>query len=283
MTVDALSFIDPEIRTRLAANGVKTIEALATMSVAALVEKTGARANVALELLNKVRAPLAAKPIQNISKPRQILGVSAMAPGALTELFGVSGAGKTQIAFSIAARGDFASVFWLDTEGTYRSERVAQMTDSSDCLESLRVRQVRDEEGLFQSLAMIKQMLQALPPQAASNTLVVVDSITAAIKTADNKKKAEVLHNVAQTLKALGCCVLVTNQVRAEIKTHAFAPGPDFHAALGSTWAAAITVRLQVHREGARRTLKVVKTPETGVTGFVVPFSVSTEGVAVLE
>jgi hypothetical protein len=268
----------------LEAVGLNTPESLALMSVAALVQRTGMGVQEAVELLGKVRASLAAKPtpLSAVPKPRTILGIPAMAPGAITELYGISGAGKTQLAFSIAATGGFTSVFWLDTEGTYRSERVVQMATSPDCLENLRVRQVRDEVQLVQSIEMIKQMLRSVRPQAVAEMLILVDSITADIKVTEKIKKAETLSKVAQLLKSVGCCVLVTNQVRAEIKTHAFESGPDFHAALGSTWGSSVNVRLQVHREGKSRTLKVVSSPDPRSKDLVVHFTVSTDSVDAL-
>ena len=103
----------------------------------------------------------------------------------------------------------------------------------------------------------------------SSRVLVIVDSITAGFRTSEFKEKAKLLHAVAERLKALDCYVVVSNQVRAEMGSG------NFQAALGTTWSQAVTSRLLVVREGARRFVKH--------KNVQVEFQVSTEAVCELS
>lgn len=100
--------------------------------------------------------------------------------GKITEVFGPSNSGKTQLAIQAtvmaAARG-WKSVY-VDTESTFRPERVAQMAESRgldakaalDCVFSVRTRDVE-----AQSRAL-KGMVE--DPRVSSAKLLVVDTVT---------------------------------------------------------------------------------------------------------
>ena len=243
------------IADRLKAAGLRTLEDVLTLSLPGLMNKTGLSEVQASSVMRAARSHFPVQP-QDPVGVWPILGIPALARGAITEIFGISGSGKTQIAFFLAARGPFSSVFWLDTEGTYRSERILQMAENSSRLEQIRVRKIRDD--LLESLSLIKSSM--LCP---NGSLVIVDSITAAIPTSLIKKdKAEFVHSIAKSLKSLNCCVLVTNQVRANfIASSDSAVSP----ALGKTWSEAVNVRLQVHKtplSGSSRVLTADKCPD---------------------
>jgi len=100
--------------------------------------------------------------------------------GKITEVFGASNTGKTQLATQatvMAAAKGWRSVY-VDTESTFRPERVLQMAesrslDSRAALESVYSLRARDVEA--QSHVM-KRM--ADDPRVSSAKLVVVDTVT---------------------------------------------------------------------------------------------------------
>jgi DNA repair protein RadA len=100
--------------------------------------------------------------------------------GKITEVFGPSNSGKTQLAIQAtvmaAARG-WKSVY-VDTESTFRPERLAQMAQSRDleaeaALESVYSLRARDVEAQSQVLRRMTD-----DPRVSSAKLVVVDTVT---------------------------------------------------------------------------------------------------------
>ena len=100
--------------------------------------------------------------------------------GKITEIFGASNSGKTQLAIQAtvmaAARG-WKSVY-VDTESTFRPERVVQMAESRDletkaALDSVYSLRARDVDAQSQVLRRM-----ADDPRVSSAKLVVVDTVT---------------------------------------------------------------------------------------------------------
>lgn len=100
--------------------------------------------------------------------------------GKITEVFGPSNSGKTQLAMQaavIAASRRWKSVY-VDTESTFRPERVVQMAesrglDAKEALESVFSVRARDVEAQSH---VLKRM--ADDPRVSSAKLVVVDTVT---------------------------------------------------------------------------------------------------------
>lgn len=100
--------------------------------------------------------------------------------GTITEVFGASNSGKTQLAMQatvMAAAKGWKSVY-VDTESTFRPERVAQIAESRGldakvALESVYSLRARDVEAQSQVLRRM-----ADDPRVSSAKLVVVDTVT---------------------------------------------------------------------------------------------------------
>jgi DNA repair protein RadA len=100
--------------------------------------------------------------------------------GKITEVFGASNSGKTQLAIQatvMAAAQGWKSVY-IDTESTFRPERVAQIAESRDleakaALESVYSLRARDVEAQSHVLRRM-----ADDPRVSSAKLVVVDTVT---------------------------------------------------------------------------------------------------------
>jgi DNA repair protein RadA len=100
--------------------------------------------------------------------------------GKITEVFGASNSGKTQLAIQatvMAAAQGWKSVY-VDTESTFRPERVVQMAESRDLeakgvLDSVYSLRARDVEAQSQVLRRM-----ADDPRVSPAKLVVVDTVT---------------------------------------------------------------------------------------------------------
>jgi DNA repair protein RadA len=100
--------------------------------------------------------------------------------GKITEVFGPSNSGKTQLAIQatvMAASRGWKSVY-VDTESTFRPERVVQMAESRGleakaALESVFSLRARDVEA---QTHVLKRMVD--DPRVSSAKLVVVDTVT---------------------------------------------------------------------------------------------------------
>ena len=100
--------------------------------------------------------------------------------GKITEVFGPSNSGKTQLAIQatvMAASMGWKSVY-VDTESTFRPERVVQMAESrsleaKNALESVYSVRARDVEAQSR---VLKRMVD--DPRVSSAKLVVVDTVT---------------------------------------------------------------------------------------------------------
>ena len=93
-------------------------------------------------------------------------------PGLLTDFYGPPGSGKSQICFSLsaqcAARGE--TTMFVDTTGTFRPERIAEMGGSDAVLGNVKVIRAR---SLADQLKIIDLISEINP------SLVVIDSLTA--------------------------------------------------------------------------------------------------------
>ncbi len=106
-------------------------------------------------------------------------------PGIIVDVFGSHGTGKTQIMMQAAAR--FAacgkSVLFVDTAGTFRPERVLDMTGVSARPEAIldRISVVR-AQSVAEQTGVVARLLQSPPPPqhgpAAGFDFVAVDSLT---------------------------------------------------------------------------------------------------------
>ena len=196
----------------------------------------------------------AAKPMSGmvVPGPRTFLGIDMFRPGSITEVYGPSGSGKTQICFTVAACELFKSVFWLDTENTYRSERLVQIAGSS-CLERLKVKQVRDFAGMLETANQLRHVVR----DDGDSVLVVIDSIAMPLRdTSQLLERQKGIHVLAETLKRTRACILVTNHVISDMTSKT-----GFYPALGNTWSHAVNTRVLVYKDEvtSKRFIRPVK------------------------
>ncbi len=176
--------------------------------------------------------------------------------GAITEFYGEYGAGKTQLVMqlSVMAQRD-GRVIYVDTEGTFRPERVVEMA----AYRGMEPRRVL--EGIEYARAYTSMHLAALLETAAEKALdegvvlVAVDEVSSLPRREESGRgRVEAFHVIVGALKrlaSLGLAVAATRQVvtvGGELR-------PAGGAALDSY--AVRSVFLEKHGEGVRRAVVV--------------------------
>jgi RecA/RadA recombinase len=130
----------------------------------------------------------------------------------ITDVYGESGSGKTQLCFTLCANcvKEGGRVLFVDTSGTFRPERVAEISGSKNVL---------DKIALVRALTVGDQVssIQKIPD--TGNGLVVVDSLTSLFSaeySGPSRHLAVMKHLRELGMSAINsdCAVVVTNMVR---------------------------------------------------------------------
>ena len=130
----------------------------------------------------------------------------------ITDVYGESGSGKTQLCFSLCSNcvKEGGRALFIDTAGTFRPERVAEISGSKNVLERiilLRVLTVVDQVSTIQKIPV------------AGYELVIVDSLTSLFSaeySGPSRHLAVMKHLRELGMSAINsdCAVVVTNMVR---------------------------------------------------------------------
>jgi DNA repair protein RadA len=149
---------------------------------------------------------------------------------AITESYGAFGSGKTQIGFQIATMvqlptdkgGLNGRVLWVDTENTFRPERIVQMSkalgiDASAALRNIHVGRAYNSEHQMLLVEKAPEMIEE-----KNIKLIVIDSLTSHFR-ADFMGRGELagrqqklnkhLHQLQRLADAYNLAVYITNQV----------------------------------------------------------------------
>ena len=179
-----------------------------------------------------------------------------METGSLTELYGEFRTGKTQLCHTLCVicqlpveqGGGEGKALYIDTEGTFRPERLSQISqrfglDPNDVMDNVAYARAYNSEHQMQLLMQAGALMSE-----SRFALVIVDSATALFRTDYTVDSATALfrtdytgrgelstrqQNLAQFLRGLqkladefGVAVVVTNQVVANPDTGVFAKDP---------------------------------------------------------
>jgi DNA repair protein RadA len=161
----------------------------------------------------------------------RILG-GGVETGAITELIGEYGSGKTQICYTLSVfaqrpveEGGFGGmVCVIDTEGTFLPERVVQIAESKELdpdiiLENILVARAYNSEH---QITLIKNLPQVC--QENDVKLVIVDSMIGHFRgeyvgrgtlSERQQKLGQCLGNLLRVAEAFNLSVVITNQVQA--------------------------------------------------------------------
>ncbi|CAD5164948.1 unnamed protein product [Musa acuminata subsp. malaccensis] len=240
--------------------------------------------------------------------------------GALTELVGPSGIGKTQFCLKLALLAALPTcygglngrIIYMDTESKFISSRLIEIGKSS-------FPHIFQSEGMAQemagrivvlrpsSLSEFTESLQQIKLMILQHDvkLLIVDSM-AAILLGENERSTTVQKQHSwrwplSFLKSLAefsqIPIVVTNQVRSQNNDEVFhysfqaqkndtgktSERLESHltAALGIQWAHAVTIRLIFEAHSGQRFIKVSKSPTSPAVAF--PFVVESSGISLLS
>ncbi len=210
---------------------------------------------------------------------------------AIVEVYGEFGSGKTQIGHQLAVNtfksveeaGLDGEVFYIDTEDTFRPERISQMAlgaglDPADVLANIHV--ARAYNSAHQTLLVdeVKKIARSRKVK-----LVIVDSLTAHFRAeyvgrgmlADRQQRLNRhMHDLKQLADVNNALVLVTNQVQS--KPDAFFGDPNRPIG-GHIVGHASTFRIYLRKgKAGRRVARLVDSPNLPEGEAV--FSVLEEG-----
>jgi RecA/RadA recombinase len=150
--------------------------------------------------------------IQTGSQSLDALLGGGVRTGMVTDVYGESGSGKSQLCFSLCAnctRAGFRA-FFIDTAGTFRPERVSEMAGTKEALDRItfvRALNIRDQTSAVERA------------RDADAKLIIVDTLTSLFSAeysgpARHLAVMSHLHDLATLAIGADCAVVVTNMVR---------------------------------------------------------------------
>lgn len=132
--------------------------------------------------------------------------------GMITDIYGESGSGKSQLCFTLCANcvKHAASTLFIDTAGTFRPERIMEISGSQLALEKI---------TYIRAFTTIDQMNATGKILEVRPMLVVIDSLTSLFSTEysgpeRHRALMKYLHELAFLAINLRCAIVVTNMVR---------------------------------------------------------------------
>lgn len=285
--------IGPGIAAKLEAAGVYDLMGLAVMSPSALSELAGIGEAVARKAIQAARGMMKLGFVDGMefAKKRQdilfittgsrnldnLLGGRGVETRAMTEAYGAFGSGKTQLGLALAVNvqmpkekggGEGKAVF-IDTEGTFRPERVRQIAegmgaDADKVLKNILVARAFNSDHQILLIDKINELIKEGEPIK----LVIIDSLTAHFRAefsgrgqlADRQQKLNrYLHNLMKMAEQHNLAVYVTNQVMAN---PAMMFGDPTTAVGGNIVGHASTYRMYLRRgKQGSRVAKLIDSP----------------------
>lgn len=215
--------------------------------------------------------------------------------GSITEIFGESRSGKSQFCHNLAVTcqlpisrgGAEGRCIWIDTEGTFRPERIAQIAerykmDPGVALDNVSCARVFNSDHQREILVEAAALMAAY-----RHSLIVVDSVMALYRT-DFQGRGELADRQAHLGKFLrhllrladefGVAVVMTNQVMANVDGSAMYGGDNKKPVGGHIMAHASTTRLYFKKaKGEQRICKVYDSP--WIAENESRFAISAEGI----
>lgn len=206
-----------------------------------------------------------------------LLGGKGLETKAITEAFGAFGSGKTQLGLSLAVNvqlpfeqgGVEGKAVYIDTEGTFRPERVRQIAEAKglnpdNVLKNILVARAFNSDHQILLIDKVGELIKNGEPVK----IVVIDSLTAHFRAefsgrgqlADRQQKLnKYLHNLMKMADQFNLAVYVTNQVMAN---PAMMFGDPTTAIGGNIVGHASTFRMYIRRgKKGSRVAKLIDSP----------------------
>lgn len=196
---------------------------------------------------------------------------------SITEAYGAFGSGKSQLAFQLAVNvqlpeeqgGLAGDMVWIDTEGTFRPNRVIQLAKAKglnpeEVLTKIHVARAYSADHQILLAEKVPELFQRYP----NIKLIIVDSLTSIFRSefvgrgtlADRQQKINKhIHDLQRLADRYNVAVYITNQVMA--KPDMFFGDPT-QAVGGHVLGHASTYRVYLrHSKGDKRVAKLVDSP----------------------
>ncbi len=292
LSVEDLPGVGPATAQRLRESGLEDLLAMAVASPADVAERADISEAVAQKLINsarkladvggfetgvevRARRRLVSKIHTGSQSFDELMG-GGIETNAITEFFGEFGSCKTQFAHQLCVNvqravedgGLAGHAIYIDTENTFRPERIEQMADAwgmdeQETLEHIHVARAYNSNHQMLLVEKAAELCRKYPIR-----LIVVDSLTAHFRAeyvgrgtlADRQQK---LNRHMHDLQRLGglhnAAVVVTNQVAA--KPDAFFGDPT-RAIGGHIVGHTSTFRIYLRKsKGGRRICRLIDSP----------------------
>ncbi len=318
MLLEDLDHVGPATAQKLKEAGFTTIEAIAVASPAELANTAEIGESTAAKIITAARQSADIGGFETgdaVLERRKLVGklstgcmeFNEMMGGgiesqSITEMYGEFGSGKTQIAHQLAVnvqlpreRGGLGgSVIIIDTENTFRPERIAQMVeglslrygeefDPEDFLQNIHVARAYNSNHQILLVDSASELANELKDTDHPVRLLIVDSLTAHFRAeyvgrgtlADRQQKLNKhLHGLQRFGDLFNACVIVTNQVMS--KPDAFFGDPTKPIG-GHILGHTATFRLYIRKsKGDKRIVRLVDSPNLPDGESIV--SITTEG-----
>lgn len=241
--VTDLPGVGPATAEKLESAGFDSVLSIAVCSIGQLTDAGGVSEAVARKMVNAARDQLdmgfqtgtemlkrrdtVNKVSTGSSNFDEMMG-GGFESGTITECFGQYGSGKTQIGHSLAVnalKDEDATVVYIDTENTFRPERIKDFCrglelDEEDVLQRLKVAKAFNSDHQMLLAEKVEELIKD-----NKVTLLIVDSLTAHFRAeyvgrgtlAERQQK---LNKHMRTLSLVAekhnICVYVTNQVMSK-------------------------------------------------------------------
>ena len=245
-TLMDLPGVGPATLEKLEAVGYNDLMSVAVATPGELIDVTGMTDAAAKKVIAAARASLEMgfESGEDILKKReQVIKLSTgskafdalvgggFESGALTECFGEFGSGKTQIghilAVNIQKQYPGSTVVYIDTENTFRPERIQQIAKSADLdpAEVLRNIKVAKAFNTDHQMLFSEKVEDLIKKQGLDVKLVIVDSLTAHFRAeyigrgtlAERQQKINRhMRDLSKIAQIHNLCVYVTNQVMSK-------------------------------------------------------------------
>ncbi len=242
--------VGPGAVAKLEAAGIYDLMGLAVLTPAQLAETAGMSETVARKAIQASRSMMdmgftdglaheeKRKELHYITTGSKnldnLLGGKGIQTKSITEAFGAFGSGKTQLALSLAVGvqlpedqgGANGKAVYIDTEGTFRPERVRQFAEGiganpDKVLKNILVARAFNSDHQMLLLDKVAEMVKDGEPIK----LMIIDSLTAHFRAeysgrgqlADRQQRLNrYLHNLMKIAEQNNLAVYVTNQVMSD-------------------------------------------------------------------
>lgn len=295
LSVKEVEGIGPAAVKKLKDADIITVADLATQSIETLTENVGISKDLANKYLQNAHILLREKGLiaaefidgnEDLEKRQGLFKIptgssklneflyGGIESGAITELFGAYGSGKSQLCHQLAVNvqvnpdsGNRGNCIFIDTESTFRPERIedicaAKNMDSKEILGNIHKAKVYNSghlEHIIENLGTFIEKYNA--------KLVVIDSIIALHRAdytgrgtlADRQQKINaILHRLLRLAEIYKVAVVMTNQITTSPDT--FFGDPNKPTG-GNIIGHASTYRLYIKKAGKIRKARMIDSP----------------------